>query len=306
MRINLNRYGVLRLVSVTLTLFVLLVYSFTPRDIIFAYTEVSQNYIENNVGQNKTYNGDLKVKILADGIEGRLKDAAAILEITGNLDVVKSTSNATLLNTTSSINGIPENDDIEKRRLAKNILSNFDVFEVIFFLMPNGDMYMEEPYMAQENLTNSNFGFRGYFQGAVNTGMAYLGDVIISAASGLPQAEIAVPLYFPNNDSLVGVWTGAIDFDLFQEGLQSLNLTHNERVIYVDNNGTKIADSDKDLLTTSESFSNLKSFKNAMIGQSGSIVEIVNGMKMFVSYQPIRALQNTWVVLWMQTASNII
>jgi hypothetical protein len=54
--------------------------------------------------------------------------------------------------------------------------------------------------------------------------------VIISAASGLPQAEIAVPLYSPNTDSLVGVWTGAIDFDLLNEGFQLIDLANDERV----------------------------------------------------------------------------
>lgn len=289
------------LVSISITLSLLLICSFTPEGIIFAYIEANQEYVENKFWQMDNPNNILKANLLANGLEKRLKDAAAILEITGDLPRVRSTQDAILLNMSNSVTGIPEKSDHEKRGIAKAILSDFEGFEVIFFLMPNGDMYLEEPFTAQENLTTSNFGYREYFKGAVSSGKTYLGDVIISAASGLPQAEIAVPLYFPNNHSLVGVWTGAIDFDLLQEGLQSLDLTQNERVIFVDSNGTKVADSDKELATnTRESFSDLKSFRNALNGQVGSIIEPVNGTMMSISYQPVQALQNTWAVLWMQ------
>jgi hypothetical protein len=286
-----------------LLLSIFLIYSFTPEDIVFAYIEVCHvEFRQDDHGQY--HSNTLKAKILADGLEKRLKDAAAILEITGNLHGVRSTPDANLLNRFDAVNGIPENSDLEKRGIAKNILSNFEDFEVLFFLMPNGELYLEEPFTAQENLTTSNFGFRGYYKGAVNIGETYLGDVIISAASGLPQAEIAVPLYFPNNHSFVGLWTGAVDLDLLEEELRSLNLTQTERVIYVDSNGTKVADSDKDLSTiTSESFSDLKSLKKALSGKSGTVVETLNGTEVSVSYHPVKALHNTWAVLWMQTAS---
>jgi hypothetical protein len=45
--------------------------------------------------------------------------------------------------------------------------------------MPNGYMYMAEPYSSQLNLTKSNFDFRDYYKGAVSTHTTYLGNVII-------------------------------------------------------------------------------------------------------------------------------
>ena len=50
---------------------------------------------------------------------------------------------AHLLNQTlNTLHGIPQYADIEKRQVAKNILvSNSDLYEV-FFIMPNGDMYL--------------------------------------------------------------------------------------------------------------------------------------------------------------------
>jgi hypothetical protein len=83
--------------------------------------------------------------------------------------------------------------------------------QVIFFLMPNGDMYMEEPYSRQQNLTGNNFSFRDYYKGAITTGDPYLGNVVITATTGLPQSYLAVPLYFSpevNNKTLLGIWSG--------------------------------------------------------------------------------------------------
>src|SRR3712207_9449264 len=83
-------------------------------------------------------------------------------------------------------------------------------FQVIFFLMPNGDIYLIEPYSQQQNLTGNNFAFRDYYKGAVESRNTYLSDVIISAALGRPQANIAVPMYSENNGTLVGLWAGGL------------------------------------------------------------------------------------------------
>jgi len=249
----------------------------------------------------------LKVQILANSLEKRLKDIASALEITGNLSQVRNTSDANLLSSTlETLHGIPEDADLEKRGIAQNIISNYDDVQVIIFLMPNGDVYIEQPYSRQQNLTSNNLSFRDYFKGAVDTNNTYLGNVIKSASSNRSEALIAVPLYSPSDRSLVGIWAGGIDFGLLNQELQSLDLTDsNERVVYVDSNGTKVADSDEIMaLNTSESFSKLESFQDAIDGMSGSIEETVSGTPMVVSYYPVEALQNTWAVIWMRPISD--
>jgi hypothetical protein len=171
--------------------------------------------------------------------------------------------------------------------------------------MPNGNMYMEEPYSRQLNLTKTNFAFRDYYKGAVSTHNTYLGNLIIASCCGLPQANMAVPIYSSenntNNPSLVGVWYGGLDLDVFNKSLQSLNLTDNERIVYVDQHGQKIADSDKkQSINRNETFANLQSFKNAIAGKSGSNIEEINGTKMLVFYHPVKAIQARWVILDIQ------
>jgi Cache domain len=248
----------------------------------------------------------LTVSLLADNLENRLNKSAAILEITSKLPEVKNLSYASSLNQTlRTLHGIGRDLDIQKRKVAQNILSVDKDFETIFFLMPNGNIYMQEPYSRQLNLTKTSFDFRDYYKGAVITHMTYLGNVIISASSGLPQANIAVPIYSAENNnskSLVGIWAGGLNLRIFSKSLQSLNLTNNERIVYVDYHGQKIADSDKKqgINRKNESFANLQSFKNAVAGKSGSIIEVINGTKMLVSYHAVNAIQTRWVILDIQ------
>ena len=245
----------------------------------------------------------LNIKLLADNLENRLNKSAAILEITSKLPEVRKVSFGSSINNT--LRGIPKDTDLAKRNVAQGILSKYNDIRVVALLLPNGNMYMEEPYSRQLNLSKTNFAFRDYYKGAVSTHNTYLGNLIIASCCGLPQANMAVPIYSSenntNNPSLVGVWYGGLDLDVFNKSLQSLNLTDNERIVYVDQHGQKIADSDKkQSINRNETFANLQSFKNAIAGKSGSNIEEINGTKMLVFYHPVKAIQARWVILDIQ------
>jgi C4-dicarboxylate-specific signal transduction histidine kinase len=270
-----------------------------------AQANISANY--NTTDSNSTQNNiSLITNILAKNLENRIQKAGAVLEITSKLPQVRDVPYAHLLNQTlNTLHGIPQYADIEKRQIVKNILSNNNDLYEIFLVMPNGNMYFLEPYSIQQTLAVNNFAFRDYFQGAIRTNDTYLGNVhTTAAASGARTAKIAVPVYsLKDNSTIAGVWAGSIDFNVLDKELQSLNLTSlddSTRVVYVDSNGQKIADSDVNKSTIPESFANLKSFKAAIGGQAGSTIDTVDNTKMLVAYQPVNAFHNTWVVLLMQ------
>jgi hypothetical protein len=253
------------------------------------------------------------VNILANELETRINKSGAILEITSRLPEVNSAPFASSIS--PELHGIPRDADMPKRQVAQDILDTDKDFEVIFFLMPNGDVYLIEPYLRQENQTRNNFSFRDYYRGALNTGDTYLSDVLISASSGRPQANIVVPIYSENNGTLVGLWGAGLNITMLSNSFQSLNLTsNNERVVYIDQQGQKIADSASQSSSSSlisnnntssnESFADLQAFKNAVNGQSGSTTEMINGTMVLVSYHPIKALSNVWVVLFMEPYSG--
>jgi len=272
-----------------------------------ALIDIDTNY--NTTDSNTTQDSiSLITNVLAKNLENRIQKAGAVLEVTSKLPQVRDIPYAHLLNQTlNTLHGIPQNADIEKRQIVKNILSsNNDLYE-IFLLLANGNMYFLEPYFIQQSLTLNNFAFRDYFQGAIKTNDTYLGNVHnTAAASGASTAKIAVPVYsLKDNSTIVGIWASSIDFGVLSKELQSLNLTSlqdSTRVVYVDSKGQKIADSDINKSTIPESFSYLKGFKAAIGGQTGSIIDIVNDTKILVSYQPVNTFHNTWVVLLMQSS----
>ena len=259
--------------------------------------------IQNETAESTT---PLILKLLADNLENRLNKSAIILEITGDLPQVKNVSYANSIS--SELHGIPKDIDIAKRKVAQDILTADRDLQVISFLMPNGDIYMVEPYSRQQNLTANNFAFRDYYKGAVSTADTYLGNVVISSSSGL-QSSIAVPLYSSasNNNSsnmtLLGTWSGGLNLTIFSETLQSLNLTNGERIVYIDQNGQKVSDSDKQSFRTNqnESFSNLQAFSKVLQEQKpGSAIETINGTRMLVFYEPVQFHSTTWALLLMK------
>jgi hypothetical protein len=251
---------------------------------------------------------DQLVNILANDLETRINKSGSILEITSKLPEVMTLPNVSSIK--SELHGIPKNLDVQKRKVAQDIMAIDKDFQVVFFLMPNGEVYFVEPYIQQQNLTGNNFSFRDYYKGAINTRNTFLSNVIISAALGRPQANIAVPLYSDDgNQTLIGLWATGLNLTRLSVALHSLNLTDNGRIVYVDGKGQKIVDSGHGSLskpsTSNESFAYLQSFKNAMKGESGSISELVNGSNMIVSYHSVKAFSNTWAVLFMEPVIDL-
>jgi hypothetical protein len=271
--------------------------------IISAMTTTTTTHALTQTNDNNTQSAISITKLLANNLEDHLLKAGAILNVTSKLPQVRNVSYAHLLNQTlKTLHGIPKDADIQKRQVAQNILSNYKDLQIIIFIMPNGDIYFDEPYSRQQISTTTNLAFRDYLQGVTRTHDIYLGDPSTSASSGQLQSVIALPVYsLKDNTTLVGIWSGGIDFGVLSKELQSLNLTADgKRVVYVGHNGQKIADSDINKSKIPESFAALRSFKSAINGQSGSTMDTVDNTKMLVTYHPVKAFHNIWVVLLMQ------
>ncbi|HEY7696240.1 MAG TPA: cache domain-containing protein [Nitrososphaeraceae archaeon] len=253
--------------------------------------------INNNSSLYQLANNGTLVRIISSNLVNSLNESASILQLTSIMQEVSNVQYSDKIN--SSLHGISESDDIEKRQIAEDILEHSDTFEAITYLLPNGDLYMEEPYDRQLGQTKDNFAYRDYYQGAVNTRQAFLGDVIVSSSTGDNVALISVPIYLKEDSSLAGIWSGVLNLDKFNNVLRALSLPDNIRVVYVDGNGQKITDSDSLLSNKSESFVNLNSFKSGKSGKSGNVSEIIDGTKYSISYAPATILSKTWVVMVM-------
>ena len=275
---------------------------------IISYSSMKWTLITNNVyGHDDTNNNNSSLyqlanngtlaKIISSNLVNYLNESASILRITGIMQEVSNAQYSDKIN--SSLHGISESDDIEKRQIADSILEHADAFEAITYLLSNGDMYMEEPYDRQLGLTRDNFAYRDYYQGAVNTKQAFLGDVIMSSSTGEKVALISVPIYLKEGSSLVGIWSGVLNLDKFNNMLRALSLPEDIRVVFIDGNGQKVGDSNYLLSNNFESFVDLNSFKLGKSGKSGNVSEVINGTKYLYSYAPASILSKTWIVIVM-------
>ena len=240
----------------------------------------------------------VKVNQLASRIDLIITNAEKILENAAKDENIKNSPYISSLD--KNLYGIPENVDKEKRTVILNILSTYQDFESIGYILPNGDIYFVEPYYLQKTLSVSNVSFRDYYKAVTATHDTYVGSIIVSAASNHPVAPIAVPI-FSENSSMVGMLSSGVDLQTIQKRLKELHSYKDERILVVDNNKALVADSAAEAgYKSGQILPEIGAIQDAFAGKNGTTVESINGQKMFMAYQPIRAGQNTWAVVSMQ------
>jgi hypothetical protein len=208
----------------------------------------------------------------------------------GNLPMVNITSEMKM-----KYHGIPSDLDLEKRNEAKKLLATNKALLYVGLLLPNGDRYFGEPYSPyQTNSSITNFAYRDHFIGAVETNQPYLSNTLNAVSTGEPLAILANPIYSDakNNNTLIGVQVLGLNFTYFNDLVKSAMLPEdsNKRFGIIDSNGTEIADPSSDNKNM-ELYKELQSFQNAKNGESGILVEKVNGKNMYISYTPIKFAQ---------------
>jgi hypothetical protein len=240
-------------------------------------------------------------------LESKVTKLATALQIASSLPQIFQPPDVNLID--PKVKGIPEDADIEKRKIGKILLDEFKEFSSIDFLLNNGDVYFDEPFEDQLNRTVTNLSFRDYYQAVEQTKNTYLSDAIISKTTGRNLAVIATPVINKENN-MTGILLGTINFNNYDKFLQSLNLQNNTRLVLIDKNGVKIGDSnEKETSASKESFekkqfSNLTSFKLALEGKSGSIVEKFEGKESQITFLPYDLFQNKRILLRIQDCNS--
>jgi hypothetical protein len=271
---------------------------------ISVYAQGTQYYYNTNENNSSLLN---ELKTIKTILEIKVTKLATALQITSSLPQILQPPNINLID--SKINGIPQDSDIEKRKIAKILLEQFNEFSSIVFLLNNGEVYFDEPFERQLNLTTNNLSFRDYYQVVEQTKKTYLSDAIISKATGRNLAVIATPVIKEND--MIGILYGTINFNNYDQFLQSLNLQNNTRLVITDKNGVKIGDSNenetsisKESFEKKEQFSNLTSFKFALEDKSGSILEKFKGKENQITFLPYDIFQNKRILLLIQSCNS--
>ena len=284
----------------------IILFSTNSPSISSIYAQDNQNY--NNINENNNSSFLInELENIKNILESKVTKLATALQIASSLPQILEHHNVNLID--SKVNGIPENADIEKRKIAKILLDQFNEFSSIGLLLNNGDVYFLEPLERQLNLTTNNLSFRDYYQVVNQTKKTYLSDAIISKSSGRNLAVIATPVINKEND-LRGILYGSINFNNYDKFLQSLNLQNNTRLVLIDKTGVKIGDSNENETSVSKDsfekkqFSNLTSVKLAFEGKSGNTVEKFDGKESQITFLPYDLFQNKRILLLVQICNS--
>ena len=260
-------------------------------------------YSNNNTNENNNSSLLNELKNIKNILESKVTKLATALQIASSLPEILEPPDISLID--PKVNGIPEDADIEKRKIGKILLEQFNEFFSFVFLLNNGDVYFDEPFERQLNRTATNLSFRDYYQVVNQTKETYLSDAIISITTGRNLAVIATPVINKDNN-MTGILLGALNFNNYDKFLQSLNLQNNTRLVLIDKTGVKIGDSYENETSISKEsfekkqFSNLTSVKLALEGKSGSIVEKFEGKESQITFLPYDLFQNKRILLLIQ------
>src|SRR5918995_789082 len=286
----------------------IILFSATSPSISSIYAQDTQ-YSNNDTRENNNSLLLNELENIKNILESKITKVATALQIASNLPQILQSLDINLVD--PKINGIPEDADIEKRKIGKILLDQFKEFSSIVFSLNNGDVYFVEPFKRQLNLTTNNLSFRDYYKVVEQTKKTYLSDAIISKSSGRNLAVIATPVINKDND-MIGILYGTINFSNYDQFLQSLNLQNNTRLVLIDKNGVKMGDSNENETSVSKEsfekkqFSNLTSFKLALEGKSGSIVEKFEGKQSQITFLPYELFQNKKILLLIQDCNSDI
>ena len=281
----------------------IILFSANSHSISSIYVQDTQ-YYNNNTNENNNSSLLNELESIKNILESKVTKLATALQIASNLPQILQPPDKNLVD--PKVKGIPEDTDIEKRKIAKILLDQFKEFNSILYYFNNGDIYFFEPFQNQLNLTATNFSFRDYYQVVNQTKKTYVSDAILSKATiGTNLAIIATPVINQENN-MTAILSGAINFNNYDNFLQSLNLQNNTRLVLIDKNGVKIGDSNENetsILKESfekKQFSNLTSVKIALKGKSGTIVEKLNGKESQITFLPYDLFQNKRILLLIQ------
>lgn len=244
-------------------------------------------------------------KMILDQISSRLElkfsDAITILQITSKNDHITSPPSTSLMD--DKLHGIPENVDADRRKVMHDVFDTYGIFQNMLFLLPNGDVYINEPFAFQQNMTASNFAFRDWFKDVEASHNTVVSQVVVSKSSGKPNVVIAVPV-FSQNGTLQGVLTGSLSLDKVQQHLDQFKSYSNERILITDTVGTIVADSGGTLKGQKASV-DVEAIQKALSGETGTTTYEMNGTDMFVVYHPIKIGQTTWAIISMQSHDEV-
>ncbi len=183
-----------------------------------------------------------------------------VIALTAQLPVVQDMSAIAFMDV--QFRGVAENQDFEKRTLAKKLLKIYPSFAYFESFTPDkGISIMLEPYNVQLKIGpeayKNGFSSRDWFKGAVATRGTYLSEAYISASIGKQVIAISTPI-IDSEGNISEIWIGALALDQLSDITKKLMFGETGHAYLVDKNGVLIAHPDTTLFSNQKELVSLK------------------------------------------------
>lgn len=246
-------------------------------------------------------------------INGKFDDTISTLELVSQTNLFKNFDSTA--NISEVLHGVPNDVEKYKRELLSQILKENDDIASIFLILPNGNIYLGEPFADQKQLPRLNFADREWYIGANLRNSSYVSTVFSSAAINAPAIAVAIPImnwqadgpsvqYKDGLSRTVGYIVAIMDFKSTKELLFKFLGETNDSFHVVDKNGTELIDSSNKTYNT-----NLKSFNYLGIVKSDSNLKEMTSYKLnkgneskLLHLMPMAITGNTWYVIMVSPA----
>ncbi|HYF99773.1 MAG TPA: cache domain-containing protein [Candidatus Saccharimonadales bacterium] len=155
-------------------------------------------------------------------------------------------------NVSEIYHGIPPDMDNKKRHLLNDVMKLNPDIASIHVVLPDGNIYLGEPYYQQEQHPKLNFADREWYTGVTKSNHTYVSSVFLSASINTPAIAIAVPVLSDSengrdpstqNNRLLAHLVGIVNLQSVKELFNNLESNQFGRFYVLDKNGTELIDS---------------------------------------------------------------
>ena len=145
-----------------------------------------------------------------------------------------------------SLGGIPENVEVEKRKIFRDLKALGERFSSLIIISPNGYLYLVHPFKTQLKVKKLNLADRAYFKEVFRTKKPVVTDTFVSTA-GNPMVLIAVPV-LNKAGNIISIIAGTFYLSSFSRLVDKKRIGTFDLGFMVDRKGYLIAHTDTKLL----------------------------------------------------------
>ncbi len=239
-----------------------------------------------------------RVNILLASIQDRFSSNISIIQ--DMLDHSIDTNFSEKEKIMQELNGVPEAVEVGQRLKLRHLVENNPNFESVGLFLPNGDIYLAEPYQSQLNLPRQNYAFRDWYDGAMNNQAVYVSEPYQTHYTN--EKTIALSASIRDEDGAIsGIFHTTLQLDFLRKLLEAQTQEPQTSWYFVDESG-KIGMSGNGFPEYDESF--FSGLISELNGNEGHLQADFFEEEQIVVYKTLNLGTKDWFVFLIQPADQ--